>query len=100
LTLRLKPTPNAAGTLTYHATTHPPRWTAWELESDTGTMPAPQEYFESVLLPVARRYMSRCPWFEGDELTRKGIDDDYQTALALLGLLRPGTDAQSQSVQA
>lgn len=96
VTLRLKPTPDFSDTLTYTASTHPPSFSACDLEVDTGSMPAPQEYFESVILPIARRNMSRSHWFRNKEAV-PGIDADYQSALSLLGLLNPSANAKGDS---
>lgn len=90
--LKLKPTPTTTGTLSYKAATKPPTFTAWDLEKDSANMPAPAEYLESVILPIAVRHMSRNPWFPAKEAPAlEAIEADYQVALGLLDLLNPAT---------
>lgn len=98
ISFEVKPTPDTEDTLTYFCSTHPPRFSACDLEVDEGDMPAPHEYFESCVLPLWRWYLTTCHWFDNPRLLPI-LQADYREAMIKLKLLDPSQDMDNPKTE-
>lgn len=84
--LWLAPTPSATATLTMEVSSEAPNYTVAQLDDAVNTIPMPHAYVESLLLPVARFFATRCHWFNGDP---GGLKTDAEAAFARIGATAP-----------
>jgi hypothetical protein len=92
LTLCLAPTPNASGTVEYDAIKEPTAYTAANMSEGTVTVPVAHQYVETILIPLVKYFLSRSRFFtSADKLPL--IEDDYQAAMAAMGLAEPVQNA-------
>lgn len=82
--LWLAPVPDASGSLEVEVVNDAPSIAASNL-GDTTEIPVAQNYAESVFLPIARHLIMLSSLFSRPDL-RTQIADDYQVAIATLGL--------------
>lgn len=102
IVLELKPVPGDEYTVNYRAVMHPPRFSACDLEDDGSAMPAPHEFVETFILPLARYYILRSHWFSRlDTALEARLAEDYNAAMETLGLLDPrqGDRAESRNAE-
>lgn len=84
--LRIFPAPSSSALLEARV-----RYTVpvFSLDSATNSdLPIPHNYAESILVPVAEKYLTRSPFFRNDS-AKQGIEDAYSQAVAMLRTLNP-----------
>lgn len=86
--LMLAPTPSSALTVTLEASTEAPTYSAATLDNDSSAPAMPHAYVESILLPIARYYITLSPWFaDGDRVPQ--IKTTAEQAFAQIGGVAP-----------
>jgi hypothetical protein len=90
--LRFSSLPDEQMVITMKVEQTAPRVTAW---NDSRTWLVPHAYHESILMPIFRMKFSSWPQFAGN---RNDLQDDYDTALAMLESLKPHGYVESNVV--
>lgn len=96
IVLRLAPTPDSGGTLSFDCIREPPLYDAEDLCEDIYP-PVPHAYHESILLPLCRKNAASSPYFKRHVALLPQIEADYARALAILGLADPRTPKPASS---
>lgn len=97
----LTPTPDAVYTVSYDYVAEAPRYTDANMASTT-VLAFPHEYVESILLPIAKHYLTESHWFahwDANETAQKSADTQgkYAPARAMLGLTDPNVPSASKT---
>jgi len=57
-------------------------------DPNTNDLPIPNDAVESIFMPLAIKYLSKCPFWRG-VVGEESVNDSYKTAIALLGASAP-----------
>lgn len=92
--LWVAPTPIASGSITMKAVLDAPRYTSAQLAT-TAVPDVPHGYVESLLLPIARYYMTLCHWFTAEE-KRASFKEGAESALGQFGVTPPWRTTETE----
>ncbi len=94
LTARFTPLPSVAYTVALEISRRPPTYTVAQIEEPSPTVPLPHKFAESILLPIVRWNVRTSHLFGGHEMLAS-MEQEYNTALAQLGMSQPTQGAQT-----
>lgn len=90
------PTPIANYTATLEITRRPASYTVEDLSDTDLTVPVPQDYCESILLPIVRWNVRTSNYFNRPEML-PALAQQFDAALRMLGLAGPQVDQAARS---
>ena len=81
----LAPTPSANGSIVIEVVETPPSYSATDVSVGTAILPVPQGYIDSLVLPLARMFVTRSSQFSRPDILPL-LTADFQMAMQRLGL--------------
>lgn len=88
ITLYLAPAPAEAGSVKLDVIKDITAYTAANMADTDKTVPVAHQYVESLLLPIARYYLTRSRFFT-NTAKLESLAEDYQAAMVAIGLAEP-----------